>query len=246
MTHTLRRCAAALCRAPSAGPGIAPTWPAALRRSLGCALLALLGGAPAVVWAQSVALSGISGSRALLVVDGAAPKFLAPGQTHQGVKLVAIEDGAAVIEVAGRRQSLQVGHAPVSVGGSGAADAGGQRIVLTADARGHFAPQGQINGRAVQFLVDTGATAIALSEAEARRIGLAYEQGRRVAVSTANGSATAHLVRLNQVRIGDVRIYDVEAVVTPQSMPYVLLGNTFLNRFQMQRSADQLTLEKRY
>jgi aspartyl protease family protein len=47
------------------------------------------------------------------------------------------------------------------------------------------------------------------------------------------------------VRIGDVVVYDVQAVISPQSMPYVLLGNTFLNRFQMQRTNDQMTLEKR-
>jgi aspartyl protease family protein len=52
--------------------------------------------------------------------------------------------------------------------------------------------------------------------------------------------------RLASVRVGDVEVFDVEAVVLQQPMPYVLLGNSFLNRFQMRRDNVQLTLERRY
>jgi aspartyl protease family protein len=209
-------------------------------------LTAVLGLLPWAASAQSVALSGVSGSKALLVIDGAPPRFVSAGQTVQGVKLLHLQGEAATVEVNGKRQTLQVGDAPVSIGRSGPAEGGGQRIVLTADARGHFLPSGQINGRAVQFMVDTGATSVAMSESDARRINLAYETGQRVMVSTANGAAVAHRVRLDSVRIGDVTVHGVEALVTQQSMPYVLLGNSFLNRFQMQRQNDQLTLDKRF
>jgi aspartyl protease family protein len=209
-------------------------------------LAAVLGLVPLVGFAQSVALTGVSGSKALVVIDGAAPRFLSAGQSHQGVKLLNLQGEAATVEVNGQRQTLRVGDAPVSVGRGAPAGGGGQRIVLTADARGHFLPAGQINGKAVQFMVDTGATAVALSEADARRINLKFENGQRVGVNTANGQVVAHLVRLDAVRIGDVTVYGVEALVTPQSMGYVLLGNSFLNRFQMQRQNDQLTLEKRF
>ncbi|MCU0927085.1 MAG: TIGR02281 family clan AA aspartic protease [Hydrogenophaga sp.] len=207
-------------------------------------ILGLVAGAS---WAQSVALSGVAGARALLIVDGAAPKFLNPGQTHQGVKLLSTQGESAVVEVNGQRQTLRVGEAPVSVGRGGAPSGGGaQRIVLTADGQGHFMPQGQINGRAVQFMVDTGATVIGIGETDAKRINLNYAQGQRVQMNTANGVAIGYLIRLDSVRVGDVLVRNVEAVVTPQSMPYVLLGNSFLTRFQMQRSNDQLTLERRF
>jgi aspartyl protease family protein len=196
--------------------------------------------------AQSVALSGMSGSKALVVIDGSAPRFMSAGQTQQGVRLVSLLDDTAVFEIEGKRQTLRVGDAPVSVGKGAPAGAGGQRIVLTADSRGHFMPQGQINGKTVQFMVDTGATGIGIGEAEARRIHLKFEQGQRVQLNTANGSANGYLIKLDSVRLGDVVVYDVAAIVTPQPMPYVLLGNTFLTRFQMQRTNDQLTLEKRY
>ncbi|MCG2655357.1 MAG: TIGR02281 family clan AA aspartic protease [Hydrogenophaga sp.] len=196
--------------------------------------------------AQSVALSGMSGSKALVVIDGSAPRFMSAGQTHQGVRLVSAQDDTAVIEIEGKRQTLRVGDAPVSVGRMAPSGGGGQRIVLTADARGHFMPQGQINGKTVQFMVDTGATGIGIGAAEAQRINLKFEHGQRVQMNTANGSANGYLIKLDSVRLGDVVVYDVAAIVSPQPMPYVLLGNTFLTRFQMQRTNDQLTLEKRY
>lgn len=209
-------------------------------------LAAALAQLPLAGYTQSVALSGISGSKALVVIDGGAPRFLSAGQSHQGVKLLSLQGEAATLEVGGQRQTLRVGDAPVSLGRATAAGSGGQRIVLTADGQGHFMPAGQINGKAVQFMVDTGATNVILSESDARRINLAFEKGQRVRVSTANGVVQGHALQLDSVRVGDVQAYGVQAVVLPQSMPFVLLGNSFLNRFQMQRQNDQLTLEKRF
>lgn len=194
--------------------------------------------------AQQVSLAGLSANRALVVIDGAPPRFMSPGQTVNGVRLVSAQGDLAVLEIGGRQQTLRVGDAPVSVGGNGAVQ-GGQRIVLTADARGHFLPQGQINGRTVQFMVDTGATLVAMGESEAQRLNLKFRDGQPVRINTANGTITAYQIQLNTVRIGDVQVYDVAAVVSPQPMPYILLGNSFLTRFQMQRQNDQMTLEKR-
>lgn len=211
-------------------------------RFLFAALLALnLVGANA----QSVVLSGVAGGRALLTVDASAPRFLSPGQTHQGVKLLSVQGELASVEVNGQKQTLRVGEAPVSVGRGAAPAAGATRIVLTADTQGHFLPSGQINGRAVQFMVDTGASQVILSASDARRISLPFEQGQPVRVSTANGNATGYRVVLSSVRLGEAQVYGVAAIVLPQAMPYILLGNSFLTRFQMQRTNDQLTLEKR-
>lgn len=196
--------------------------------------------------AQSVALSGVSGSKALITVDSAAPRFIAPGQTHLGVKLVSTDGESATVEVGGKRQTLRVGEAPVSVGGKGGGSQGsGKRIVMTADGQGHFTPQGTINGKPAQFLVDTGASLVAIGEPEAKRMGLPYLKGQRITMSTANGSAVGYQFTLDKVALGDVVAYDVMAVVTPQPMPFVLLGNSFLTKFQMNRTNDQMTLEKR-
>jgi aspartyl protease family protein len=195
--------------------------------------------------AQQVALSGVASGKALVTIDAAAPRFLSLGQSHQGVKLLSLQGEAAVIEINGQRQTLRVGEAPVNLGRE-KSDAGAQRIVLTADAQGHFMPPGQINGRQVQFMVDTGATQVIMSESDAKRINLKYEQGLKVRVATANGDVVGHQIQLDSVRIGEALVYNVSAIVLPQSMAFVLLGNSFLTRFQMQRTNDQLTLDKRY
>jgi len=196
--------------------------------------------------AQSVALAGMLGSKALLIVDGTAPKTVAAGETHQGVKVVSTAGDQAVIEQAGKRRTLRVGEAPVSLGGAGASAGRGTRIVLNESSGGHFMTPGQINGRAVQFMVDTGATNIAMSALDAERAGIAYKTGQPVRMSTANGISQGFRVKLNSVRIGDVEIFDVDAVVTPEPMPFMLLGNSFLSRFQMRRENALMTLDKRY
>jgi aspartyl protease family protein len=192
--------------------------------------------------AQSVALGGMMGGKALLLVDGRPPKSVAPGETHLGVKLVSVAADEAVVEIAGKRATLHLGESPVSVKGKGSSN----KIVLLADSRGHFIGAGKINGQAMQFVVDTGATSVSLGALEADRIGINYKNGDPVQLSTANGNSQGWRVRLGSVRIGDVELSGVEAVITPAPMPYVLLGNSFLTQFQMTRINDQMVLERRY
>lgn len=218
----------------------------ACRRNGGLAM-ALLAGAvfSPMALGQTVTLSGMLGSKALLVVDGGEPKGVAPGDTFKGVRVISTQGDTAVLDVAGRRQTMRVGESPVSVG-QPIVQGKGSRIVLSADSQGHFFTQGLVNSRPVQFMVDTGATTIGMSISDADRIGLQYKQGQAVQVSTANGIVPGWKMRLSSVRLGDVEVRDIEAVITPISMPFVLLGNSYLTRFQMTRNNEQLVLEKRY
>jgi aspartyl protease family protein len=195
--------------------------------------------------AGSVTLTGSIGSRAILIVNGNPPKTVAVGESYQGVKLLSLQAEQAVVELDGKRVSLRM-DTPVSIGGGGSSGGGGNRVVLSADSRGHFMTQGAINGRPVTFMLDTGATSIALSADDAQRIGLDYSKGQRVMMNTANGTTSGYKLRLQSVRVGDVEVYDIDAIVSPQAMPFVLLGNSFINRFSMRRDADQMVLEKRY
>jgi aspartyl protease family protein len=208
---------------------------------------------PQAAWAQApgaapaprLSLNGSLGQRAaLLVLDGEA-LTLSVGQSLRGVRLISVEDGRAVVEVQGRRQELLLGTAPASLGERGGEQATRQ-IVLSAGPGGHFLAQGQINGRATQFLVDTGATSIAMAQSEAERLGLRYREGRRVMTQTANGQVPAHVLTLASVRVGQIEVRQVEAIVVPAQMSHVLLGNSFLSRFQMKRENDLMTLELRY
>jgi aspartyl protease family protein len=211
-----------------------------------CRLLvaaALLGGL-GTASAQSVSLGGSLGNHALLVIDGKA-RNLAVGSTVDGVRLLSVSGSDAVVEVKGQRVTLQLGGAPANLGGK-PSEGSGRQIVITAESNGHFFVSGLINGHTVRFIVDTGATSVSLSEAEANRIGLDYKNGNLAFSNTANGVAVVHKVSLASIRIGDVQVYDVDATVLPAPLPYVLLGNSFLQRFQMRRENDQMTLDRRY
>lgn len=209
------------------------------------AFVALVFGVWAVAaQAQSVTMTGGMGSKALLVINGGAPKALAAGDEHKGVKVVSVSSDAAVVDVGGQRQTVRLGGSPVSLGGAGGGGFASQ-IVLTAGSGGHFMTQGSINGKSVEFMVDTGATTISLSADDAKRMGIKYENGQKVMSQTANGTRVVHVIRLNSVRIKDVEVYDVEAVVGDAPMPFALLGNSFLMRFQMKRENDIMTLTKK-
>ena len=199
---------------------------------------------PAMASAQNVSMSGSLGDKALLMIDGA-PRTVAAGATVSGVKVISVSGSQTVVEVGGKRQTLALGGAQVNLGGAASAGSGTQ-IVLAAGPGGHFSTGGTINGRSVRFVVDTGATNIAISEAVARSIGLDFSKGERGIARTANGDVVAHRVTLREVRIGDVTVYDVAATVVPATMEMVLLGNSFLSRFQMKRDNDQMVLERRY
>lgn len=186
------------------------------------------------------------GSKALLIVDGSAPKIVAPGETFQGVKLISTSGDTAMLEMKGKRHGLRVGESPASVGAGQGGAIGGSKIVLSAGNGGHFMTLGSINGKAVQFMVDTGATTVAMGAAEAQRMGLDYTTGKPVRMNTANGQTLGYLLTLNSVRVGDVEVFNVDAIVSPQAMPFVLLGNSFLTRFSMRRDNDQMVLERRY
>lgn len=213
---------------------------------LGLALLASSTGSaqPQLAPQVQVQLNGMLGVRwAMLMIDGEA-RTVEVGNTVKGVKLVALEDGRAVVEVAGRRQTLVLGAAPARVVPGGTAAP--RQIVLPMGEGGHYMSIGMINGRVTSFLVDTGATSVSISQIEADRLGLRYAHGKRIVTQTANGAVPAFVIELASIRVGEVEVRDVSAIVIPGQMNYVLLGNSFLNRFQMRRENDVMTLELRY
>jgi aspartyl protease family protein len=189
--------------------------------------------------------------RALLMIDGQT-QVLAVGASARGVTLKRLEDGQAWVRVGDREYMLRLGASPVRLDGVGsvagsaqAAPATARSIVLPMGPGGHFSALGTINGKSVRFLVDTGATRVALSQSEASRIGLNWRTGQPLLTQTANGTVPVHGIVLDSVRLGEVEIANVAAVVVPSDMPMVLLGNSFLNRFSMLRSGDVMRLDQK-
>jgi aspartyl protease family protein len=132
-------------------------------------------------------------------------------------------------------------HMPAVAGNSDSS------VMLSADGLGHFATNGQVNGLPMRFAVDTGATFISLPAREASRLGIDYRAGQKAVMETANGDAFAYRVKLDTVRVGDVTVNNVDAVVMEgDSLPVALLGMSFLNRMDMHRDGQIMTLTKRY
>lgn len=205
-----------------------------------CAALCALAVLPAR--AADVGLVGLFPGKAVLVIDGGAPRTVAVGNAVGGVRLIAVDQGSATVEIGGRRQRLAIGqHAHAGGDGGGA-----QTASLTADSNGHFLTTGTVNGATVRFMVDTGATSVALGASDARRANVSLANARPIMVQTANGVTQAWLVTLNSVRIGDVVLNQVEGTVHQHDLPVALLGMSFLNRMEMKRDGQTMTLRKRY
>jgi aspartyl protease family protein len=119
-------------------------------------------------------------------------------------------------------------------------------ITLTKRSHGHFEADARVDGRRVDFLVDTGASHIALRESTAARLGIRPSPSEyTVAVATANGIARAAPVRLNVVELGDVRVRDVTALVQRDNALGVdLLGMSFLSRVRFSHERGKLIIEQ--
>jgi aspartyl protease family protein len=158
--------------------------------------------------------------------------------------LVSLSGTQADVAIGGARRTITLGAGPVKVSADASARTSGE-IVLTAGSGGHFHTVGQINGKAAAFMVDTGATKVSMGQAEAERLGVDYKAGTRGLAETANGLVPVYAVTLNSLRVGDVEVANVEALVLPAAMPHILLGNSFLTRFSMKRENEVMRLEKR-
>ena len=198
----------------------------------------------APVWAVDVSVVALFPGRAMLVVDKGKPRTLKTGETYAGVTLVSSTSEEAVVSVGGKQQRLHIGegvYSALSVQNEHAT------VVLTPDRNGHFMSSGTINGASVRFLVDTGATMVALNVDEARRAGVNYLAGERGFSQTANGVTPIYRVKLAQVTLGDITLRDIDGIVQENSaLPVVLLGMSFLGKLDMRRDGDSLTLIKRY
>lgn len=192
--------------------------------------------------ATDINVTGLFKDRAMVAVNGGKPRVLAVGELEQGVRLVAADAQSATFVVDGKRRVLSMGQ---SYAGSGQAHR--PSVSLNADGRGHFATSGTINGRSIHFLVDTGASSIAISTQEADRLGVDYRNGQRGRVSTANGTAAAYRVLFNNVRVGGISLNMVPGlVVEGGGLPIALLGMSFLNQLDMKREGSVMTLTQRY
>jgi aspartyl protease family protein len=199
--------------------------------------------------AADINVVALTSGKAVVSIDGGKPRSMAVGQVSpEGVKLISSTSESATFEFSGKRQTLAPGQSGVYSAGPRAGDRGGGSVIVTADSRGHFMVDGMVNGLSMRFMVDTGASVIALSREDANRVGVKYLEGTRGRVQTANGTVPVYRVRLDSVKVGDISLTAVDAVVIEEEgrLPMALLGMSFLNRMEMKRDGDTLTLIRRF
>ena len=196
------------------------------------------------VRAADVALIGVIGDKAAVIaIDGGEPKTVKVGQAWSGVRVVAVEKTRATIEFEGSQRVLQLGQ---HYRGAPTSDTR-QSVTLAADARGHFFADAIVNGQPIRFVVDTGASVVVLSGADAARLGLDYRKGTAANMQTANGATTGYLVKLERIRVGGIELRNVDGVVVEQGLgSFGLLGMSFLNRIEMRRDGEKMELIRRF
>jgi len=212
-----------------------------MRPSIILAAFAILGSGGAA--ATDVNVIGLFSGRAVIVVNRGAPRTLRAGETVDGVKLISADSKAAVLEIDGKRQTLEMGQHFETAAASG----GRNSVTLAPDSRGQYVADGQVNGQHMRFLVDTGATLLALSAADAARLGIDYRRGQPGVAIVADGRRVqSWLVKLDSVTLGDITLFGVDASVSEGGVGAALLGMSFLSRTEIRREGQNLTLTKRY
>lgn len=206
--------------------------------------LSLLAAAAAFAAGDGVALIGVIGEKAaVLAIAGGEPKTVKVGQTWSGVRVIAVTHEHATVEIEGKRRELTLGQHYRSTQVLASSH---ESVTLAADTRGHFFADAAVNGIPMRFVVDTGASAVVLSAADALRLGIDWRKGARRTMQTANGQTAGYLVKLDQVRLGGIELHDVDGVIVEQGMGVGLLGMSFLNRLEMRRDGDTMTLTRRF
>ncbi|HUQ29798.1 MAG TPA: TIGR02281 family clan AA aspartic protease [Usitatibacter sp.] len=206
-------------------------------------LLLAMALAAAPAFATDVTVIGLFPGKAVVTIDRGSPKTLSVGErTAEGVLLVSVDARGATVEIDGKRQLLEMGQHFETA----AMTSGRTSVTLAQDGRGHFRTDAQVNGAHIRFMVDTGATLISIPMNEAQRLGIEYAKGSMGYMVLADGRrVAAYRVTLESVSIGELTLYNVDAVVTPGSGE-PLLGMSFLSRTEMRNDGQSLVLTKRY
>lgn len=193
--------------------------------------------------AAEVSLVGVIGGKAaVVVVDGGEPKTVKVGQTWNGITVLSVDKDSALMEIEGTRRLMQQGQHYRRA----AATSDRAQVTLAAGPGGHFVGEGAVNGKPIRFLVDTGATSIAIPASFAQRAGIDFRKGEHGLSNTAGGLVPVYRINVDTVRLGAIELQSVEAVVFEAGLDVALLGMSFLNRVDMKREGDTLTLTRRF
>lgn len=193
----------------------------------------------------NVRVVGLFANAAVLSVDGQRTLVKAGEMGPQGIKVVSADSRLAVLSIDGVNSTHTLSR---DYGSGGFATPEKRRLTISKGAAGHYWVTGSVNGNSVPFMVDTGATTIAMNAAQARRLGLDFKnKGTPVMVSTASGTEQAWRVYLNSVKLGAIEVLGVDAMVLDSQFPQdVLLGMSFLSRVSWREEQGALIVEAKH
>ncbi|SMF23303.1 aspartyl protease family protein [Alteromonadaceae bacterium Bs31] len=205
--------------------------------------LFILGLCSAVSAVERIEVKGLFSGSAVLLIDGK-QRLLKKGKTSpEGVRLLEADSRQATVEVDGKQQTLRLSRRV----GAEYSEPKYAEVRLPSGDFGHYVTSGRINASSVQFMVDTGASVIAISSQGASALGLSFRDGAPVQVATANGMVAGFQITLNSVSVGNLTLNNVTAVVIEGDSPNtILLGNSFLSRVNMRVEEGVLILQSRY
>ncbi|MDT8370797.1 MAG: retropepsin-like aspartic protease [Gammaproteobacteria bacterium] len=197
------------------------------------------------VWSDElqIVVVGLFADHAVVEINNK-QRILSVGKTSpEGVKLISATSQKAVLEIKGKKSDYVL----VSHIGAHYTPPVAQPVVNIWPTNGMYLTAGSINGYSVNFIVDTGASSIALNADTAKRLGLEYLKAPQIAVKTASKVEIAYQVKLEQVQVGTITLYNVDGLVIDGSEPSVaLLGMSFLGQLDMQRTDNKLQLKKKF
>ncbi len=175
---------------------------------------------------------------------GSGEKLLKVGDTTpQGVTLVSANSQEAVVAWQGEQHTLGLSK---QVAGQ-YAEAQVSEVSIPADDLGQYRIRGAINNHYVDFLIDTGASVVALSSYQAEALGINYRQGQRGSVQTAQGNAESYFMNLPKVTVAGITAHNVQAaIITGQYPVDILLGMSFLKQVSIRESGGVMTLVQNY
>ena len=197
---------------------------------------------------ENIIINGLFKDKVVVTIDGKQQILKKNKLTPEGVKLIKSNSKEAIIEIDGISKIFtldeKIGNTFKTTSDDKNTISIRKRAIIKGDANGMYLTKGQINGKTVEFLIDTGATYVSMSSDLAKQLKIKYEKGNKIQLETAKGMSIAYEIKLKKVKVGDIELYNILGVVSDDMPNITLLGMSFLRKLDMKRKGKTMILEK--
>ena len=206
-------------------------------------LIIILGLSSNAYAVDNIEVQALMPGMVVVLIDGERATIKTNQTSSHGLKLISSTTSSAIIEFNGKQNSYKIGTSISTVYRERQSIT--EQIII--DNNGMFKGYGSINGQSIRLLVDTGATSVAMSAKQARKLGIQYRlKGKPITTSTASGLAKGWKVILKSVRLGKLVENNIEGVVLEGNYPtQVLLGMSFLNKMRVEKVSNKMIITQK-